>query len=361
MKNKIALKKFIDFTPDAFQDYVSKKVKSGEVELDEPYIKRISVPDQYNIFENEERVLLATTSKIGGVDRDNEIVLTENIDLEAYKLNPVLMLNHDWNDLPIGHAVLSVTTVDRLRQKFLFDEDERSITTFRKYQSKSLRAFSAGFLPKRVIKNGSKEFGIIADHLMMLGLVSKADIDKTQRILQSSILLETSSVSIPANEKALMEAVSADNIPNTPIIINDINKDRFQAEIPIERQQDPSHKIELQFPGKRLGEVPIKKDVDGDVIENEDGVEDTNEEIQTSEETQFEDSDLFVEDEVDTEIESEMDDKTEVEGSITSTEPQVKTVIKLLKKATPVVYRELTKEDVHEILMEEIYRMRGGI
>jgi len=415
MKNKVALKKFINFAPDNFQEYVAKKISAGEVELNDPYIKRVAVPNQYTIFEGEERVLLATTSKIDGVDRDNEIVLTENIDLEAYRLNPLLMKNHSWSEDPVGHAIMSITTIDRLRQKFIFDEDERSLTTFRKYQSKSLRAFSAGFLPKRVIKNGSKEFGIIADKLMMLGLVSKADIDKTQRILESSILLETSAVSIPANAKAMVEAVSADDIPNTPIIINDTNKDAFEAEIPIVIQQDGSRTTELAFPGKDLtSDTSVLKVVDTveepevEVIDILDGVEDPKD-AEGVQKPEVEDPIIPVEDEADTKLEPEMDEpevevidildgvedpkdaegvqKPEVEDPIIPVEdeadtklepemdeqeeldpedaeltaPQIKTVMKLYKKATPVVYRELTKEDVHEIIIEKVYRLRGGI
>ena len=368
MKNKVALKKFINFAPDNFQEYVAKKISAGEVELNDPYIKRVAVPNQYTIFEGEERVLLATTSKIDGVDRDNEIVLTENIDLEAYRLNPLLMKNHSWSEDPVGHAIMSITTIDRLRQKFIFDEDERSLTTFRKYQSKSLRAFSAGFLPKRVIKNGSKEFGIIADKLMMLGLVSKADIDKTQRILESSILLETSAVSIPANAKAMVEAVSADDIPNTPIIINDTNKDAFEAEIPIVIQQDGSRTTELAFPGKDLtSDTSVLKVVDTveepevEVIDILDGVEDPKD-AEGVQKPEVEDPIIPVEDEADTKLEPEMDEQEELDPEDAElTAPQIKTVMKLYKKATPVVYRELTKEDVHEIIIEKVYRLRGGI
>ena len=39
------------------------------------------------------------------VDRDREVIIAKGIDLTAYNSNPVVLLNHNWQGLPLGKAL----------------------------------------------------------------------------------------------------------------------------------------------------------------------------------------------------------------------------------------------------------------
>jgi HK97 family phage prohead protease len=81
-------------------------------------------------------------------DRGKEIFHPEGIEnVEEYKANPVVLLNHDWYGLPIGQATDLDITPEHLRAKVSFDDDERSVTVYNKLRSGSLRTGSIGYDP----------------------------------------------------------------------------------------------------------------------------------------------------------------------------------------------------------------------
>ena len=123
------------------------------------------------------------------VDRGNDLVEPQGINLEDYKSIPIIMFNHDSN-LPIGKAVNLTVTEEGLRIKAKLsksdDPETKRIRTLVK--EGILRAFSIGFNPIKVVQE---------------------EIDgKSVNIIKESSLLEVSVVSIPMAEHSLFSVTS---------------------------------------------------------------------------------------------------------------------------------------------------------
>jgi len=205
MKTKISLKKFINYLPAQSQESLNKRL--SEIESDNAYLKRISMVGDLTIYKGEERIVLATITKLMR-DRDNEVVISRGVDLTEYEKNPIILVNHNWSSLPVGRALFTNTYDDRIRQKIQFDEDEQSKTIFNKYKSKSLRSFSIGFIPLKIAEYGSPEFSKYADFVIQSGYMDLGEVEQTKRFISKSILIENSVVTIPANTDAIAEAIS---------------------------------------------------------------------------------------------------------------------------------------------------------
>lgn len=125
------------------------------------------------------------------VDRDNEIIRVDGIDLENYKKNPVVLWAHgyDFNRgmVPIGKN-LKLSKVDTEDQKGIyaltqFYDDAFSENIFKMYKDGFLKTWSIGFISKQ----------------------DRITDDDGHGIFPMTELLEYSSVPIPANPEAKMK------------------------------------------------------------------------------------------------------------------------------------------------------------
>jgi len=253
MKTKISLKKFINYLPAQSQESLNKRL--SEIESDNAYLKRISMVGDLTIYKGEERIVLATITKLMR-DRDNEVVISRGVDLTEYEKNPIILVNHNWSSLPVGRALFTNTYDDRIRQKIQFDEDEQSKTIFNKYKSKSLRSFSIGFIPLKIAEYGSPEFSKYADFVIQSGYMDINEVEQTKRFITKSILIENSVVTIPANTDAIAEAISdTEDDPETEEIETTNNSDStsiLQIEAPKSIEVDNIENKQLELESKEI-------------------------------------------------------------------------------------------------------------
>ena len=118
------------------------------------------------------------------IDRDNDIVIPEGIDLVNYKKNPVVLFNHDWRIPAIGTSLWQKADSKGLLAKTKFGSTPFADDIFTLHIEDILKAWSISFYPKKWV----------------------FDEDKKLTTFTESELLEYSSVNIPANPDALNEA-----------------------------------------------------------------------------------------------------------------------------------------------------------
>jgi HK97 family phage prohead protease len=123
-------------------------------------------------------------------DRMGDIIRIDSWDTREYLRNPVLMVNHDYQQLPVGIAQKVWKEGKKLMARFQLDiEDAEIASIFRRIKKGILRAFSVGF---REISSNPR--------YNASGQVIGKEFTKVE-------LLEISLVGIPANSEALVTAV----------------------------------------------------------------------------------------------------------------------------------------------------------
>lgn len=123
-------------------------------------------------------------------------VLNSGLDLTRFKLNPVVIVNHDKDSLPIGRVDISTLRVEgtRLISKIVWDEEDTDETTKRliaKYKSGFMRGFSMG--------------------LMVFKMADTGSVETPQYYAVKSELYELSAVTLPSNSGSVVLV----NKPNT--------------------------------------------------------------------------------------------------------------------------------------------------
>ena len=141
--------------------------------------------------ENEVKEGVSFVASTSNADRYGDIIDQKGWDLTNYKKNPVVLLNHDSNQLPIGKGDVYVRN-DQLVINVEFDsEDERAKEVQRKAEKGFMNAVSVGFRPlesksRSELEKDNPYYGTRGMYY------SKAE------------LLEVSIVTIPANGEATM-------------------------------------------------------------------------------------------------------------------------------------------------------------
>ncbi len=179
---------------------------------------------------NEDEGTIVGIASKAIVDRDNELILGDAWKLDNYRKNPVLMLAHDLQSLPIGKCLWVKNAGGELRFKAKFASTPRGQEVYQLFLEGCLTSFSVGFKanPGGYVDNptDAKYKGI-------------------KRVYRDVELLEISCVAIPANNSAIVEAVK-------------------------------SGKIQTKELKNELIEIFDIKDIDEDVIEIKDGISSDN-------------------------------------------------------------------------------------
>lgn len=136
------------------------------------------------------------------VDRDNEVVVPEGIDLEHYKKNPIVLWGHD-DTKPIGKAIWIKHEGQGLKAKTQYATrpnnhtgDWIPDTVFALVQQGILKGRSIGFLPLEYAPPTEEH------------IKARPEWKNARAIIPRSLMYEYSVVSVPANQDALVEAVS---------------------------------------------------------------------------------------------------------------------------------------------------------
>lgn len=156
---------------------------------------------QFEEVINPERVIRFVASD-DSVDRYDEVVLPNGIDVRNFSTNPVLMAFHNYHLWPIGKNVAAGVRDGKLLLDAEFDPpeiDEQAETVFRKVKHRTVKTGSIGFIPLRSVNMDT-------DGKSEEGKAFRERYPTATKIYTESELLEFSIVPIPANPNALAAA-----------------------------------------------------------------------------------------------------------------------------------------------------------
>jgi len=147
--------------------------------------------DTKSIDESEHSFIGVASAEV--IDRDNEVVVVDGLDISEYMRNPVLTFQHQYNEFPIGRTLWLKSTnnggVKKLIGKFqLHLKTEESKTVWELIKDGYLRTLSIMFTP-----------------------LTYEDSPDGIRFWKTAKLLEIAVVTIPANPEAFIESVSEKN------------------------------------------------------------------------------------------------------------------------------------------------------
>ena len=195
-------------------------------------------------------------------DRYDDVIDQNSWILEGYKNNPVILLNHRQDMLPIGRATKIGVVNGQLEIDVEFDmEDELGKNVARKVDQGFLKAVSVGFQPRKGIMRSElpeehKAFG------------------KSGMFYSDNELLEVSVVTIPANSEAI-----AKNFSPLKEVIRQIVRSELLSK-PTSKLEEAKEIIEIEesidrlivhFRKNKPMETTIKRELVGSMVS--DGIE----------------------------------------------------------------------------------------
>lgn len=144
--------------------------------------------------ELEERQAVFTIST-EDADRDGDVILSNGIDTEDYKSNPVVLFAHDTRSLPIGFTLKLYKQSKSTKAVVMFFDDEidntgTSETIYRFVKAGGIKGASIGFRPLKARLPTDKE-------------MDERKMGPYGILYEKISLLEWSVVTVPANQNAL--------------------------------------------------------------------------------------------------------------------------------------------------------------
>ena len=130
---------------------------------------------------------IASTDK---ADRYGDIINQSGWELDSYERNPILLLNHEHNSLPIGRGKVKIAAEGLIIDVEFDMEDERAAEIAGKVERGFLNAVSVGFTPLKAVSRAN----LPREHA--------AYSDEGGSYFEKAELLEVSIVTIPANSDA---------------------------------------------------------------------------------------------------------------------------------------------------------------
>lgn len=159
--------------------------------------------------EDGSREIVAVIST-ASVDRHGEVVLPKGMSKKNFQGNPVVLVNHNHNSLPIGIARWVKADNDTVISKyFISDKTQEARDVFGLLQDGILQAHSIGFQALEESPPTNQEIKKYPDWAMARNVIRKWE------------LLEFSIVGIPANPEALALAVSKSLSPEVKGMFQD--------------------------------------------------------------------------------------------------------------------------------------------
>jgi len=152
---------------------------------------------------NEEERWDVATITDESVDEDAEIVKSSGLDLTRFRKNPVVVLNHDYQELPVAKVQWIKQLKHEVRAKTLypkrpkdFEGEWKTDTVFALIKNGILNAKSIGFIGLEAHEPTRKEIS------------ERPDLKGVRKIIDKALLLEVSCVTLGCNANALVTAVS---------------------------------------------------------------------------------------------------------------------------------------------------------
>ncbi len=161
-------------------------------------------------------------------DRYGDVINQEGWNLDAYRSNPIILLNHNANALPIGRGEVEVKDGQLLIDVFFDKDDELAQRVERKARNGFMNAVSVGFNPIEQVSRAE----LPKDHPAYVERGGGNYFNKSE-------LLEVSIVTIPANSEAT--TMSAKNIDR--LSIRDLVVEELKHILEVEQMEDGKYRI----------------------------------------------------------------------------------------------------------------------
>ena len=232
------------------------------------------------------------------VDRYGDVINQEGWNIAAYERNPVVLLNHNANSLPIGKGSVSVKDGQLMIDVEFDKDDELAQRVERKARNGFLNAVSVGFNPMESIERSR----LPKDH--------PAYTERGGNYVNKSELLEVSIVTIPANSEAT--AVSAKNLTQIDrLTVRDLIAQELRHILEVEQMEDGRYRIIF------AGEM---EEMEEEMEEEVEEVEESYKEEDSEEEKDKEADEIAMEEE-------EEDEEKEDKGFLTNDERELLALI----------------------------------
>lgn len=170
------------------------------------------------------------TITASSIDRDDEIVWTPGLKVDAFLRNPVVCWGHQWHIPPVGSA-LSVDVGERsATMRATLADTDFALDLWKLVEGGHLRTVSIGFWPRKTLFKGEEEFDRwLAEHL---DEYDAASLSRLRCVFVESNLLEVSLCTIPANLDAQLRECVKQLSPET--------RERLDIDIDIDEEPPPS-------------------------------------------------------------------------------------------------------------------------
>jgi len=161
-------------------------------------------------------------------DRYGDVINQSGWNLDAYRSNPIVLLNHNANALPIGRGEVKVEDGQLLIDVIFDKDDELAQRVERKARNGFMNAVSVGFNPIEQVSRAE----LPKDHPAYVERGGGNYFNKSE-------LLEVSIVTIPANSEAT--TMSAKNIDR--LSIRDLVVEELKHILEVEQMEDGKYRI----------------------------------------------------------------------------------------------------------------------
>lgn len=208
-------------------------------------------------------------------DRYGDIVDQGGWDLKAYERNPIILLNHNPTQLPIGKGKAYVKNGQLMLDVEFDKNDEMAQQVERKVRGGFINAVSVGFQPSETIARNK----LPADHPYH---------GKSGYYFPKSELLEVSIVTIPANNEATLSKHYTANITLSDVAksmlvhkhivsIQELDNGNYLVEFAAHSEPEEVEEVEEQ-------DQPVEESMHDDEEEKGSGYDDEEKEIDEEEE-----------------------------------------------------------------------------
>jgi len=243
--------------------------------------KNLELLSTFKSIDAEQMKVSGVVGSDDSVDRHGDRINPKGWDIENFKKNPVIMLNHDYSQFPIGKAV----NVKRSKNSLVFDiQFSKTLPlaqeAFNLVKEGIMKAWSVGFIVKEWAKSGG-EYTIDQMELLELSLVgipanpnallNSLNADQRKMVKSFNLLLKSLEETSDEEEKAEIEAsdevVSPEVEPEKAEEVENEEKSEKNEE-DVEKEAEPVEKEtdESEEESEEEGEEEIKEEVSEEKI-----------------------------------------------------------------------------------------------
>jgi HK97 family phage prohead protease len=201
MKSKIGLSDFLKHLPEPLQEGVAGALKNTECQ---PELHRHVETNSLTPTKGEKTFVGYASTRT--IDRDQEIVMPNGMDILQFQKAPVLLWGHRWGEPPIGKDEVVENDHFGLKTRSKLADTALANELWMLVKDDMLKTSSIGFVPVEFMRPGDKGWGGLMDELSRWPEFDKKA--ELRAVVTKAILLEHSLVSVPANIDALVTSIA---------------------------------------------------------------------------------------------------------------------------------------------------------